>query len=126
MSSSTGPPKRHGKPWPEEEIISLLKLIQKKKSLEEIATHHERSIGGIKSRLRGIAADYYFNDKYTIEDIEKYTGLTASEIEDSINRRKAREHFQKTPVEVKNTSKSDEIILLLKEISSKLTLLLEK
>ena len=63
---------RMGKRWNEEETIKLLKSIQMKKSIEEIAKEHDRTIGGINSHIEKMATDYHFNDKRSIEEIEKY------------------------------------------------------
>ena len=90
-------PARMGKAWGDEEVIKLLKSIQKKKPINEIATEHERTLGGINSKRRDIAANYWFNDKRPMEEIQKYTGLTKEEIEDTIKRRIAR-NKNKPPV----------------------------
>ena len=74
-------PARMGKGWDQEEIVKLLDSIRNKKSIEEIATEHERTVGGINSRRRGIATDYYFNNNLSIDKIQKFTGLTGEEIE---------------------------------------------
>ena len=80
-------PSNMGKAWKEDEVIKLLTSIQKKKSIEAIASEHGRTVGGINSRRRHIAADYYFNDKRPIDEIVKFTGLTVLEVHDAINRR---------------------------------------
>ena len=79
-----------GKPWADEDIVKLLADVQKKKTLEEMADNHGRTIRGIEARLREIAADYYFNDKRPMKEIEKYTGLTPTVIADAISRRQYR------------------------------------
>ena len=79
-----------GKPWTTENIAKLLADIQKNKTHEEIAESHGRTVGGIRSRLREIAADYYFNDELPMKDIEKNTGLTREVIADAISRRQYR------------------------------------
>ncbi len=79
-----------GKPWTTENIAKLLADVQKKKTHEELAELHGRTVGGIRSRLREIAADYYFNDELPMKDIEKYTGLSPEVIADAISRREYR------------------------------------
>jgi ATP-dependent DNA helicase PIF1 len=76
-----------GKAWSDEEVMGLLKSIRAKKSIESIALEHRRTEGSIRSRLRQIAADYYFNNNMSIEDIKKYTGLSEISINDIITRR---------------------------------------
>lgn len=130
-------PSRIGQPWKDEEIEKLLRNIQKKKTMEEIAKEHERTIGGIYSRIREIAADYHFNDNRPIEEIQKYTGLTKEEIEDAIKRRKFNEalkkpHVSLQPKPVIEKPKEQEmptmleVVSLLRDIQGKLNLLLER
>jgi hypothetical protein len=84
-------PARHGKPWADEEVIKMLMAIRKKKTEKEIAEIHERTRGGINSKLRGLAVDYYNNDNKAIEEIEKITGLPSKVIQDAIEKKKKAE-----------------------------------
>jgi hypothetical protein len=70
--------------WCNEEIIKLLNLIRKKKTIYEIALEHERTVESINLRLRAVATDYWFNNKLSMEEIEKYTRLTRAEIQEEI------------------------------------------
>jgi hypothetical protein len=79
-----------GKSWKDDEVAQLLGEVQKKLSLDQISEIHKRSVGGIRSRLREIAADYYFNDERPIDEIKRYTGLTVEDISDAISRRQHR------------------------------------
>jgi hypothetical protein len=83
-------PSNIGKPWTDEDVLKLLKNIKQKKSHDEIAKEHCRTIGGITSRLRQIATDYYFENELPIKDISKYTGLSSDEISDAISKRQWR------------------------------------
>lgn len=76
-----------GKPWSDENVAKLLADVQKKKTHEEMAELHGRTVGGITSRLKTIAVDYYTNNNMSVSDIEKYTGLSAEVIVDAISRR---------------------------------------
>jgi ATP-dependent DNA helicase PIF1 len=76
-----------GRPWSDTEIMGLLKSIRAKNSISSIALEHKRSDGAIRSRLKEIACDYYFNNNMCIEDIKKYTGLSETVIYDAIQRR---------------------------------------
>jgi hypothetical protein len=89
-------PARMGKKWEDEEDIKLLTSIQENKSIADIATEHERTIGGINSRRKGLATDYWFNDKVPIEEIMTITGLSKEEIEETIQRRIISNNFKKT------------------------------
>ena len=77
-----------GKAWTEEEIVKLLACVQKKMNHADIAEKHGRTVGSISSRLKSIAADYYFNDKMPLANIMKYTGLSPEQVGDAIAKRK--------------------------------------
>jgi hypothetical protein len=76
-----------GKLWKEEEVVKLLSNVQKRLTHGEIAENHGRTVGSITSKLKGIAADYYFNDERPIDEIKKYTGLSVEDISDAISKR---------------------------------------
>jgi hypothetical protein len=101
-------PSRMGQPWKADEIEKLLTSIQQKKSIADIASEHERTVGGINSRRSELAANYHFKEKRSMEDIQTLTGLTEKEIEDAIQRRTAsQEHttgVKKQKAESKQTS----------------------
>ena len=67
-------PSRLGAPWDDDEQKQLLKSIAKGMSINDIAKEHDRTVGGIRARLRHIAVEYY-NKDYSIDDIEQLTGL---------------------------------------------------
>ena len=136
-------PSRMGQPWNEEEVMKLLKSVQKKKSAQEIATEHERTVGSINSYLRKLAADYHFNDNRPMEEIQKYTGLDRDIIEDAIKRRKWQMEQKEDKMEEKKAAKKEiadvsvvahmaqetemqQVIALLKDIQGKLSSLLDK
>lgn len=123
-------PARMGKKWEDDEVVKLLRSIQKKKSISDIATEHQRTIGAINAERRKLAADYWFHDKRPIEEIIKFTGLTKEEIEDTIKRRTAARDFKPkqsiTEDLVEIPSDMKEVIILLKDIQTKLSFLMEK
>jgi len=80
-------PSRCGKAWSSEEIQQLLKEVRRKETHNQIASTHERTIGGVRARLKGLAADYYFNDNRPLEEIMKFTGLDSETISDAISKR---------------------------------------
>jgi len=79
--------KNVGKPWTADEVTKLLADVQKKKSHEEIAELHQRTVRGIVGKLRAIAADYYLNNNLRLKEVEKYTGLSRELIYDAISLR---------------------------------------
>jgi len=135
-----------GKPWLDNETRKLLQNIKNKKSVNEIAAEHGRTTGGITSRLRQLASDY--NDEgRSIEDIQKFTGLTKEVIEHAIRcreishnilerRRKekriaAAESVSRPPIQQKITSFTEaeptmkELMIILKDIQMKIDFLFE-
>jgi hypothetical protein len=127
-------PNRQGKLWLKTEEKQLLEEIQRKIPIDMIAELHERTPRGITSRLREIAANYYFNNNLQISEIQKFTGLSASEISDTISKRETQQK-SKNEKEMKKKSKlnkspettdSKEIISLLKDIKSLLEIFLSK
>ena len=128
-------PSRMGKGWNEEEDVKLLASIQKKKSIEEIAKEHDRTVGGINSHIQKIAVDYHFNDKRSIEEIQKFTGLTKEQIEYAIKRHELKDAAKKSAESAESAESKVkkekpltmlEVVSLLKDIQSKLNTLLEK
>jgi hypothetical protein len=75
-----------GQPWKKDEVAKLLTSIQSKKSHEEIATDHERTVGGIIACLRKLAVDYHIKDRRPLFEIQSLTGLSAEQIDDAIKR----------------------------------------
>ena len=118
-------PLRMGQPWEEDEVKQLLKSIHLKKCIKVIANEHQRTEGGILSRLRFIATEYYFNDNLPIQTIMKYTGLKQIQIEDAIKKREALEKAKKV-ITLSKKTKEDEIIEILTEINDKLEVLIDR
>uniref|UniRef100_A0A6C0CFB8 Uncharacterized protein n=1 Tax=viral metagenome TaxID=1070528 RepID=A0A6C0CFB8_9ZZZZ len=77
-------PARMGQPWTTDETSDLLNAIADGMHIKDIASHHERTIGGIRSRLCTIAAELHFKHKMSMEDIIKKTSLSTGEIENAI------------------------------------------
>jgi hypothetical protein len=120
-------PTRLGQSWTDEETVKLLSSIQKKKTIGEIATEHERTTGGITGKLRSLAADYHFNDKRPIEEIQKFTGLSKEQIEFEIKRREKRKKHTEIPVESTQTPVDlANIMFILNDIQTKVNKLLER
>jgi len=114
-------PSRMGQPWTKDETSDLLNAVSDGQTIKDIASHHERTIGGIRSRLCIIAAELHFKNKSTMEDIAKKTGLSASEIENAIFAKEAKikKNMADTKIEV------GELITVMREINSKLNELIE-
>jgi hypothetical protein len=93
-------PENLGKPWSDEDTIEILLGIRDKKTHKQIAENLKRTVGGIYSRLRLLAWEYHCENK-TIEQIQKYTGLTKDEIVDAISKYQAREVMKEKKKEEK-------------------------
>lgn len=104
-------PGRMGKTWYDEEVLKLLTSIRNKKSISEIATEHERTLGGITSKLRGIAAEYYLNDKKPISEIIQLTGLDRDVIIDAIEKREYRAELKDKKKMLKIDAEEERVIL---------------
>jgi hypothetical protein len=80
-----------GTPWREPELLQLLKEIKDKMPYDDIAKLHKRTTGGITSRLRQLAYDYYTEEK-SISEIMVITGLSKDDVIDAITRREYAEN----------------------------------
>lgn len=134
-------PSRRGQRWKDEEVIKLLTSIENKKTIEDIAKEHDRTVGGIRSYINKLATDYHFNNKMSIEEIQKVTGLSKEEIDDAVKRREYKQSLKKNSSEIKKKTKPilsklettdeyeptiKEVVSILKDIQEKLNMLLEK
>jgi hypothetical protein len=121
-------PARHGNPWSEDEIQKLLQAVKKKETHVQIAVSHQRTQGSIRAKLRGLAADYYFNDNRPIEDIMRFTGLDNETITDAISKRQWRidqKVKEQTQVLEDPEPKREGMISLLSEIRDMMKEMLE-
>lgn len=85
-------PSRMGQVWTTDETNDLLKAVAYGTHISDIAAHHERTVGGIRSRLCTIAAELHFKDKMSMEDICKKTGLNVAQVENAIFTREEQEN----------------------------------
>ncbi len=124
-------PANMGKPWSDEEVIELLLGIRDKKTYEQIAEKHKRTVSAITSRLRHLACEYHTEGK-TIEQIQKFTGLSKDTVLDVITRHQVRQANNEKKKEQKQEAKmnklsntnievpENEVLKYLKEIHSML------
>ncbi len=61
--------------------------VHRKDSFKVIALNHERTPDAIKAQLKKMAAEYWFHDWRTVEDIVRITGLTKKAVEAAIQYR---------------------------------------
>jgi hypothetical protein len=116
-------PLRIGHKWTEEEINKLLKNVARKKPLSEIANMHERTEGGIRSKLCDLAADYFIYENREITEIQKFTGLSQELILESINKKKAKKYPLKEKSESEPTLR--ELMVLMLDIQNKVDFLIK-
>ena len=126
-------PARMGKAWADHETLNLLKKIRENKTVDTIAKEHERTVGGITSRLRVLAYEFYEEGK-TIDQIKKYTGLSTEQIADSISKREYAKSIKERKQNLKNKLKEDpldkkmnqeELLQAVREIRDKCNKILE-
>ena len=122
-------PSRMGKVWLDEEVLQLLTSIRNKKNTNEIANEHQRTLGGIISKLRGLAAEYYFNDKKSIDEIMKITNLEKDVIIDAIQKREYRDKLNEKKKAKKigqielATASANPILEILQDMNERLKML---
>jgi hypothetical protein len=75
-----------GAKWSDKEELELLNEINNNKTINQIAEIHERTIGGINSRIRHIAYNMYKNN-IPMSEIENKTKLSRTDIEYLINKK---------------------------------------
>lgn len=87
-----------GKKWTSQEETELLNSVTKnKKSFEDIAKEHKRTVNGIKCRLKKIAFDMIEKDGKTIEETANLLNLSVEEI---IETRKNQKSMKETEMDV--------------------------
>ena len=122
------------KSWTAEDTNKLLNFIQHKKSISEIAIELERTDNSITKRLQVLAAQYWFLDKLNIDDIIKTTNLSKKQVINAIASHSIKMEQKAKNISIKKdevkasveTSDTKQIIELLKDIQTKLSLLIEK
>ena len=108
MYRMKNPPTNLGKKWSDSEIQQLLQGVKQKKTIDELAEIHQRTSGGIRCRIKQLAADYYFNDNRPIDEIMKFTGLDKETIMDTISKRQYEMDLKEKTMRVKLVEKQQE------------------
>lgn len=121
-------PQRMGVAWNKEELNKLLTSIQEDETIEEIAVKHQRTVGGIKSKLLQLAVNYYTNNM-AIEEVTKITRVGKSEVEEAVLKKNTE---VQTPSSRKpasftfdpnNVAEKSEVVSILRDIQRTLHLL---
>jgi hypothetical protein len=90
---------RIGKKWSNEEDEELMKELIDKKSYEEIALNHKRTIGGIKSRVICLILYLQYKDKSkTIEELSLEYNIEYDLVLKYINKMKIKDSNESTIV----------------------------
>jgi len=90
---------RIGKKWSNEEDEELMKELIDKKSYEEIALNHKRTIGGIKSRVICLILYLQYKDKSkTIEELSLEYNIENDLVLKYINKMKIKDSNESTIV----------------------------
>jgi hypothetical protein len=119
---SSNSPAMMGKAWKQDEINKLLASVASKKTIKEIAIEHQRTQGGITSRLKELAANYFINENKSLNEIVTITGLSKEVISDAI----AKKEYQNSlkPIKAVNTIKPEPVNINIEELNKKMDLLL--
>jgi len=119
-------PKRMGMAWGDAECINLIRAVNMKKSIADIAKDHERTVSGISAQLKRIAVDYH-DEGYTVKQIRAYTGLSEIQINNAINKAEGvpiTKPSKKMDVHLQNSN--DDILTILKNIQTMMRTLLDR
>ena len=94
---------RAGKKWLAEEDAKLVEEITDKKTFEEIALEHKRTIGSIKSRvISQILYPKYKNDNTGFDDLSREYNIEKDLVEKYINKIESNNAITKSDSEEKN------------------------
>ena len=106
-NDSTEYPSNMGNKWTEEEEAILLEEINSNQEIELISQKHQRTVGGINSRLRLIAYKLY-QKNISIQDIMNQTKLDYATIIQTIEKRK---NTNQNQTHKQTTNKTDNILI---------------
>jgi hypothetical protein len=65
--------------WRTSELVNFVTSIKNKSSIQELSSVYRRSPDCIKTKLKYLAADYYFTDPAVFKQIQELTGITEKE-----------------------------------------------
>ena len=119
-------PQNLGKLWSYDEEQQLIKELVEGIDIIKISEIHERTIGGIKSRIQKITYSYY-KDNISIEDIHKKIKIPEEKINELIKSQNIKENNKKVKKE-KNLTRNEKLDLYekLNEIDNKLNKLVSE
>jgi len=66
--------------WTYDETQSLLQYAGSKKKIDEIAKLQKRTVASIESKLKSIAANMYFNEHISYDEVEAKTGVKKEDL----------------------------------------------
>lgn len=121
--------------WEEDEIHHLLICLQAKKPVDLIAKEHQRTVGAINAYRKKLATEFILKKNKTMEETQSLTNLSRKEIEEALCKyssktsKSGKPTLTKTVTNTTTTITDDrptDVITLLKEISHKLDILIEK
>jgi len=97
----------YGKAWTSEEVAQMLTEVSEKKTVEEIAKLHSRTVNAVNFKLAAAACNSHLKDSKTVEEASEITGLTVDAIQAALEQRKPRP----APVAVKATAKTPVVVV---------------
>ena len=78
-------PANAGQPWTAEEVGKLLVEVHEKVAFPEIATAHQRTLGGVVAHLKKIAYNAVKNENKSVEEVVVLTGLNEKQIQKALD-----------------------------------------
>jgi len=100
-------PKNLGKLWSKDEEKLLLQEISENIDIEAIAIKHERTIGGIASKINDIAYKMYI-DNISIDKIFEKTKIDEKKLEEIIGKKKSKIEDGKNTKKIRDSIKLDD------------------
>lgn len=113
---------RVGCKWTFDEDLNLKKKVEDKKSYEEIALNHKRSINAIKLRvIDKIIYNEYKNDKKSLEELSINYNIEKDFLERQINKIEINNSIKNNREKIDGKWSNEEDLILKKELDDKKT-----
>lgn len=88
-------PENTGKLWTDNELSLLMNELEQNDNIENIATSHKRTVGGISAKIDKIAYDMFLK-QIPINEIVEKTKITEMQLNEVIEKFKEREKSKKS------------------------------
>lgn len=97
--------------WTTDEEMMLIRSVNERKDIEDIAREHRRTVGGIRSRMKEIAVRMITKEGKTIEEVSSILLMSHQIIEEALVKRRQKESLKEKPSTKQTKCKTDTDIL---------------